>query len=147
MILSYRSNHKHRSSGSTTITEFSFITDSTWTISSDETWVTFSQVSGTANPTIDILTTENIGDTRTADITITSGGYTKIVTLVQYSSSINLFASESTVNIGKDTGDQASFSLTSTDVNWTATCESTWIQLSQTSGVTNGEMTIVVTAR
>ncbi len=63
---------------------FGITTSSTWTVASDQTWLTLSSASGTGNTTITLTATAN--DTyiaRTANVTISGSGATKTIVVTQ----------------------------------------------------------------
>ena len=69
----------------TSTNTFGITTGSTWTVASDQTWLTPSSLSGTGNATI-TLTATTVNDTyfaRTANVTITGSGTIKTIVVTQ----------------------------------------------------------------
>ena len=69
----------------TSTNTFGITTSSTWTVASDQTWLTPSSLSGTGNATITLTATSanSTYSSRTATVTITGSGTTKTITVTQ----------------------------------------------------------------
>jgi len=121
--------------------------NSSWAVSSSQTWATLSSSSGTGNTVLNVLLTANGSQTgRTAIITFTAGSNTQTVNISQAGVSSNPVDS---INISTNTllytasGSTKQVQLTS-NRNWTASGQASWITLTPISG--NGNTTLNITA-
>ena len=114
---------------------------SSWTISSSESWVTFSQNSGNSGRTnLTATTAANTSTARTATITITDNDqYTETISVSQDGLAFEVTPSALTAGISAATLDLTIAS----PYAWTATSSESWATLSTGSGV-NGITTITV---
>lgn len=130
-------------SGSTT---FNINSNVTWSVSDNQAWLTVSPTSGANGGILNASFSANSGTTsRTATITITGGGITQMVTVVQAGSVPNmLVVTPATQSVAAAAG-STSVSV-SANVSWTASDNQTWLTLSPSSGTNNGTITANLTA-
>jgi hypothetical protein len=127
--------------------DVAIISNVSWTVSSSESWATFSPSSGTDNGTVSITAATNTGTERTATITISGGGITRTVGVAQASAeapSTSLTVSPATLSIAA-TGGSGNIAVSS-NVRWTASSSASWATLSRSSGSNNGTVTVTATA-
>lgn len=131
---------------------FSFNTNKKWTITSDESWLTFDQTSGEPSKdaiSVNATCAENTAYTsRTANITISAGGLTQTIKVTQDAAVKVVSLSVSTTSLSvAGQGGTASFTVTCND-NWTITDIPDYVTLSQTSGTESASaVTVTVTAK
>lgn len=110
-----------------------------WTISSNESWITFSQNSGDSGRTTVMATIgNNTSTSRTATITVTDGDqFTQAISVSQE----GLAFSVSPTAITAQSGATAETITISSPYNWTIVSSENWITFSQDSGA-NGTYTV-----
>jgi hypothetical protein len=121
--------------------QINITSDDDWLISSNQSWLTFNQVSGNGNATVNVIAETSL-NARSAIITITNG----IIYLY-----INVLQSEGNyINVDKTfyKFDVAGFTtiLIQSNVAWTASSYPSWIGIDLTSGSGNALMTVTVEA-
>lgn len=123
---------------------FDITSNTSWTVSSDETWLTVSSTSGSNNSTITLTAQANPSSAtpRTATITV-SGGNT--ITVTQPASNATLTVSTTTLNIAAAANSTTTFDITS-NASWTVSEDQTWLSVSPTSGSNNGTVTLTAQA-
>lgn len=125
-------------SGSTT---FNINSNVTWSVSDDQPWLTVTPANGTNGGILSASFSGNSGaDSRTATITVTGGGLTRTVTVIQAGTVTNtLVVTPATQSVAATAGN-TTFGVTS-NVSWTASDNQTWLTLSPSSGTNNGNIT------
>lgn len=120
-------------------TTFSVVSNSYWTVTSDQTWCT-ATASGTGNGAITANYTQNpITISRVATLTVTVSGLTPInVTVTQAGSAPSLAVTPNNQNVPAPAGN-TTFTVTST-ASWTATSDQTWCTVTP-SGTGSGTIT------
>jgi len=121
--------------------------NTTWTASSDQTWLTVSpSIATTGDATLTFTATANPTiATRTATVTVSATGATsQTITITQAAGDAMLLASTTTLNIAKDEGSTATANITS-NTTWTASSDQTWLTVSP-SIATTGDATLTFTA-
>lgn len=110
-----------------------------WTISSSESWITFSQNSGdSGRTTVTATIGNNTSTSRTATITVTDGDqFTQAISVSQE----GLAFSVSPTAITAQSGATAETITISSPYNWTIVSSENWITFSQDSGA-NGTYTV-----
>jgi hypothetical protein len=122
---------------------FSINSNTTWTISSTQSWITASPGSGSNNSNITLTITANPNTTnRNATITVSSAGVTsQTITVTQTSEAATLSVNTNTLNIAEAEGSTATFNVSSNTL-WTISCSQPWLTLSSTSGSNNSTITL-----
>ena len=125
---------------------FNITSNTSWEVSSNETWISSSSASGSDNTTITLTASENpTNSTRTATITISASGvFSQTVTVTQDAGPATLSVSPSTLEIGTETGSTATFNITS-NTTWNLSSNQNWITLSSASGSGNATITLTAT--
>ncbi len=135
-------NISSQSNNSINISIFSNIN---WTIVSNQSWLTINTSTGLDNATIILTATANPAATdRTANVTISDGTMTKIITIVQSSSSPILTVSTNTLIIEETIDNQGSFEISS-NTSWTVTSNQTWLSTDIKKGSGNSTITLSAT--
>ncbi|MBN2410806.1 Ig-like domain-containing protein [candidate division KSB1 bacterium] len=130
-----------RGSGSTT---FNITSNVNWSASDDAGWLSLSPASGSGNGTLTVTFSANEStNPRTATITVSGGGISRQVTVVQ-SGSYMLLVEPASRSVDSGTG-STTFSITS-NVNWSASDDAGWLTLSPASGSGNGTLTATFSA-
>ncbi len=143
--LSVSTNTLNVSSANGSTASFNVTSNINWTVSSDQSWLTVSPVSGTGNGTVTVTAEANpTAATRTATITVSGSGVTsQTVTVTQLAGASTLSVSTNTLNVASANGSTASFNITS-NINWTVASDQSWLTVNPANGSGNG--TINVTA-
>jgi len=117
-----------------------------WTITSSESWLTVSSLTGTGDASITITALENTSTSpRTATVTIAGTSVEpKTITVTQKGVAIYLNASVASLPLGSAEGANGTFDITS-NTTWTASSSETWLMVNNASGF--GNVTITVTAQ
>lgn len=126
------------------VASFIITSNDTWTVSCDQAWLSFSPTQGSGDSEVSVRVTENSSpEVRTATITVT-GKQSKSVEITVHQDARNVILS---VNVSQlsvpDTSSDVSFFITS-NVNWSVSCNQTWISLSPVQGTGNGEVSVSV---
>ena len=125
------------------IKSFKITTNTSWTVSSDQTWCTLSTTSGSYDVSIKVMVAENMTTSdRTATITVKAelGELTVKVTQIGAAAAISL--SVNSLNFTSDS-DSKSFTITSNS-SWTVSSSQTWCTVSPSSGSNNGSVIVKV---
>ncbi len=123
----------------------SVYSNSAWTATSDANWLSLSTYAGELNGTVMVTASENPETSeRTATVTFANEwGMTSTVTVTQEGrSEYYLRTSISAIDFESGGGDREID--ISSNTSWTASCDDTWIRLSQDNG--NGDATVKITA-
>ena len=135
--------------GAATGGSFTVTSSRDWTAVSDSEWLTISPASGSASvsaATVSFNAPENTSAERTAQITITAGEDTKVVTVTQAQ-----FIAELSIerygswNILPADGD-FQFVTIKSNTSWTLSCDKDWLTLGATSGSATAGETVMLTA-
>ncbi len=117
-----------------------------WTVSSDESWLSVSAASGSGDGTITVIAEENTSLTtdRTANVTVTGGGVSEVVTVTQAMASPELEISTTSLGLENEEGSANNFDISS-NTSWTVTSDKTWLTaITPASGT--GDANIEITA-
>lgn len=125
---------------------FDITSNTDWTVSSDQTWLSVSKSSGNGNETIIASAQENSSvSSRTAFITVVGiGASTKTIAVTQEGIAPTLAVSTNNLTIASPANSTKTFDITS-NVQWTVTSNQTWLVPSKLSGL--GNESIVLTAQ
>jgi hypothetical protein len=109
---------------------------STWTASSDATWLTITPTSGTDGTQLTATATQNTGTQRRATITLTAGTATTTLEVTQFAApqTPTISVSPNSLFVGASSTTQT-ITVTTNQSGWTASGIPSWISLSVTSGV------------
>ncbi len=118
--------------------------NTSWTVSDDQTWITVSPASGSNNATLTVSATQNTGAARSGTVTVTGGGITRTISVSQSAASTTtLTVSTSSMSFGSAAGSQSA--TISSNTSWTVTDNQTWITVSPASGSNNATLSVSVT--
>jgi len=122
---------------------FDVTSNISWSVSDEASWLSCSPESGSYNGKVTITaSSENTStDSRTATITVSGGGITCNITVTQSEAETELTVSESTVNLGSDSGSSGSFDVTS-NISWSVSDDASWLNCSPQNGFDNGTVTV-----
>ena len=135
--------------GAATSGSFTVTSSRDWTAVSDSEWLTISPASGSASvsgATVTFNAPENTSAERTAQITITAGEDTKVITVTQAQ-----FIAELSIerygswNILSKEG-EFQFVTIKSNTNWTLSCDQDWLTLGTFSGGATAGETVTLTA-
>ena len=122
---------------------FKISTNTSWTVTSDQTWCSVSPESGKDDGTITVKVTENTSASeRTAMITVKSDIRNQTVKVIQGGAEAALTLSANSIDFTSDIGSQ-SFMIISNTL-WTISSDKTWCTVSPTSGNGDGGVTVSV---
>lgn len=125
---------------------FDITSNTSWTATSSETWLTVGTASGTGNANITLTASANESiSTRTATVTVTGSNITRTITVTQAGAEPVLTVSRTTASIGAPANSTATFDITS-NTTWTVTSSETWLTLSSASGSNNAAITLTAAA-
>ncbi len=126
---------------------FNIASNTSWTISDNQTWLTLSMANGSNNGTITVTATGNSSTSvRSAIVTISGSGVSdQTVTVTQAGSAAYLNLSTTTVSVAYTAGATGTFSITS-NTTWTITDNQTWLTLSTAGGSNDATITVTATA-
>lgn len=112
----------------------SVVSNYTWIASCDADWLSLSTTTGSGNNSISVTAKSNSSTSqRSANITITCEGATKVVTVIQASQALTV--SPSAMTFDYFSGSQ-NISV-ATEGQWTANSNASWLTLSRSSGTGN----------
>ncbi|NWF90935.1 MAG: T9SS type A sorting domain-containing protein [Ignavibacteriaceae bacterium] len=124
-------------------TSFKIKTNRSWTASDDAAWMLISPTSGPNDETINVVFQANPStNQRVGTITVISGGITVQVTVTQEAKPFQLDVLPSDVNV-TFVGDTIEISVSS-NTTWSATENSSWLTLLQSSGSGDGTVRVAV---
>ncbi|HLN73586.1 MAG TPA: BACON domain-containing carbohydrate-binding protein, partial [Prolixibacteraceae bacterium] len=118
-----------------------------WAAVSDQEWLMVSAATGFGNSTVTLTAQENpLTENRTATITVSGAGVnSQVITVTQDPGGVPyLILSASELSIGTTANSTQTFEITS-NVNWTATSNQSWLTVSNAGG--NGIAVITLTAQ
>ncbi len=118
-----------------------------WTLTSDQSWLTASKLSGTGNSPITLTAERNPANTvRTAMVTVSGSGVTDQVIIVNQSGS-NAFLTVSTHSLTLAASDNSikKFNIVS-NIEWQATSSKSWLTVSPSDSTGNAEITVTASA-
>ena len=123
---------------------FKITSNTSWTVSSNQSWCTVSPTSGSNDKTITVNVTANTGSTeRTATITVLAGSISHVITVSQEGEP-NLEVDKTNINFTLEAGSN-SFKISS-NVSWKVSSNQNWCTVSPTSGSNDKTITVNVTA-
>jgi hypothetical protein len=124
---------------------FSVMSNTDWTASSNQAWLTVSPASATGNDLLTVSADPNPNMvTRTATVTVTAtGGISQTVTVTQVAAAATLSLSATNATIERADNSTATVDVTS-NTTWSASSNETWLTVSPTSATGNG--TLIFTA-
>lgn len=117
-----------------------------WEASSNQSWLTVGKSSSEAgdNISLNLSASNNTGiDQRTATVTVTAGSISKTIIVTQEGIVPTLTVSKDEVEIDADGGSESV--LLSSNVEWTASSDQSWVNISQTSGVAGNNIPVTIT--
>lgn len=117
-----------------------------WTASSNQAWVTLQQTSGSGNGTLSFtISTNTTTSARSAIITISGGGITRTILIVQSGAAASLTVSP--VAFAPSSAGISNFPVAVTaNVAWTVSSNQAWATVSPSSGTNNGTFALTVAA-
>jgi len=121
--------------------------NSSWTVSSNQAWLTVSPASGTGNGTLTFTAEANTGlSSRTATVTVAATGATsQTITITQAAGDVTLTVSQQALIMGQQENSSANVEITS-NRSWTANSNQAWLTVSPASGTGNGTLTFTAEA-
>ncbi|HQJ65960.1 MAG TPA: BACON domain-containing carbohydrate-binding protein, partial [bacterium] len=125
-------------------TTFSIASNTAWTVSDDAAWLTLSTAGGSGDATLTATFTANdVTTTRTGTITLTGGGITRTVTVVQ-AAAYYLTVDPASRPVPNTAG-SVTFSIAS-NASWSTSDDAAWLTLSTSGGSGNATLTATFTA-
>lgn len=133
-------NNGAGNSGSVNITS-----NTTWTVVSDQAWLTVNPSFGSNNGTITLTASvNNTTSVRTATVTVSGNGADSKTISVTQEAGLMLTVSQNIIALDKDGNNAASINITS-NTSWSAVSDQNWLTVSPSSGTENG--IVIFTAR
>ena len=121
---------------------FNITSNLSWTVSSNQTWLSVSPASGSNNGTVTVTAQANTGSARTATVTVSAPGATsQTVTVTQNAAGVTLSVSPTSLSVAAAAGSTGTFNITS-NTSWTVSSNQTWLTASPTSGSNNAAVTV-----
>ncbi len=129
--------------GSTTT--FDIISNVSWSVVSDQTWLAVNSASGSGNGTVTLTSAKNeTTEERTAIVTVSAPGVaSQLVTITQAAGEATLLVSPLTLNVAASNGSTESFNVTS-NISWTVVSNQSWLTVNPASGTANGTVAVSV---
>jgi hypothetical protein len=122
---------------------FDVVSNTNWTVKSNQTWLTLSSASGSANTTMTLTAQANPNAaTRTATVTVSAVGVPdQVITVTQEAAATTLSVSATTLTIAAPANSTKTFDITSNS-NWTVKSNAAWLTASSASGSANAQITL-----
>ncbi|MGD9992401.1 MAG: BACON domain-containing protein [Salinivirgaceae bacterium] len=118
----------------------SISSNTNWTASSSESWLSLSPTSGTNDGTLYITAQTNTDtSSRTALITVTAEGLDAQSITVKQNRALSVSASA--IYIGAEENSTATFTIKS-EASWTVNCSAEWLNISPKTGSNDGSITL-----
>ncbi|MDA3930034.1 MAG: BACON domain-containing protein [Prolixibacteraceae bacterium] len=126
---------------------FYITSDTSWTVTSTESWLTVSPSSGTNNAEVTITAEQNADtEARRTMLTVRENGSEPIeVEVAQAGTVYKLSVSTTSISIGSDANSTGIFTITS-NAPWSLTSSESWLSVSPSSGDSDTEITVVAEA-
>ena len=122
---------------------FNIKSNTSWTVSSNQTWCSVSPTSGKNNGSVTVKVSENTQTSaRTATVTVKSEIGILTVKVTQNEANAAISLDTSTMEFTSSSGEQA-FKITA-NTSWTVSSDQTWCSVSPTSGKNSGSVTVKV---
>ncbi|MCX6147620.1 MAG: BACON domain-containing carbohydrate-binding protein [Candidatus Kapabacteria bacterium] len=141
-ILSVSTNSLTLASKANSTKSFDILSNTSWTISSNQAWLNTNKTSGQLNSTITLTAQENTNlSSRSATVTISSNTLSQIVSVTQDGVAPNLSVSPSTITLDWKDKSTGIFDVIS-NTSWTITNNNTWLSIDKNSGKDNDRITL-----
>jgi len=126
---------------------FDILSNTNWTVTSNQTWLIASNSSGSGNSTITLTATVNPTiAARSATITVSASGLTnQSITVTQVGFVLVLSVSTNELTIAAPANSTKTFNITS-NTSWTTSSNQTWLTVDDASGSGNSTITLTATA-
>jgi hypothetical protein len=112
-----------------------------WTVSDDQSWITTSVSSGSGNGSFNVSATANSGAARSGTVTVVGGTVTRTISVSQAASG-EISLSPSSLSLPSTSG---TYNVTVTSPgSWSATKTDSWITSITSSGTTGGNLAVTV---
>ncbi|MGE0078708.1 MAG: BACON domain-containing carbohydrate-binding protein [Bacteroidales bacterium] len=113
-----------------------------WTVSSDQAWLTVSPASAFGDASIVFTATENTTvSARAAIVTVSASGVAdRVITVTQAAAEPTLNVSTTTVGVGSAASSTATVEVTS-NTDWTVSSDQSWLTVSPASAIGDGVIT------
>lgn len=122
---------------------FNIKSNTSWTVSSNQTWCSVSPASGKNNGSVTVKVSENTSTSaRTATVTVKSEIGILTVKVTQNEANAAISLDTSTMEFMSSSGEQT-FKVTA-NTSWTVSSDQTWCSVSPTSGSNNGSVKVKV---
>lgn len=122
---------------------FNIKSNTSWTVSSDQTWCSVSPTSGKNSGSVTVKVEENTQTSaRTATVTVKSEIGILTVKVTQNEANAAISLDTSTMEFTSSSGEQT-FKITA-NTSWTVSSDQTWCSVSPTSGKNSGSVTVKV---
>ena len=119
---------------------FDVNSDTDWTVSSNQTWLTVNPASGSNNGTVTVTAQQNnTGAARTATVTVSATGVTSKTVTVTQAPVLAVYPTE--ITLGAAENSSSTFNIASSR-SWTVSSDQTWLTVNPTSGSNNGTVTV-----
>ena len=120
---------------------FTIESNTKWTVSSNETWLTVSSASGANNSTVTVTTAANSStNNRTGTITVSGGAITRTISVTQAEAPEFFTVIETSLSFPA-TAERRTITIAS-NINWVVSCNETWLTVSPASGSNKGTVTV-----
>ena len=124
-------------------TSFSVVSDTNWSVLENEDWLTATPLSGSNDDEITINYNQNLTpSSRTGNITVSGGGITRNISIIQSGVSASSFLdlSPALLSVSNSSGTGA-FTISS-NVSWTVSDDASWLNKSPSSGSGNSPLAV-----
>lgn len=122
---------------------FTITCNTSWTVTSDQSWCTVSSSSGSDSGSITVYVSENTSiDSLSATITVKAGDLSQTISVTQAGANAILQIDKSSMSFEASDGSD-SFTITS-NTSWTITSDQSWCTVSSSSGSGNTSILVYV---
>lgn len=140
--LSVSTNSLTLSSKANSNKSFDVLSNTSWTLTSNQNWLSANKIGGQLNSTITLIAQENINLTsRSATVTINSNTLSQIVYVTQDGVAPSLSVSPSTITLDWNDKSTGIFDVISNS-SWTITNNNVWLTIDKNSGQDNDRITL-----
>jgi hypothetical protein len=146
-VLNVSTNTMNIAASANSTKTFDITSNTNWTVSSNQSWLTVSKGTGSGNTSITLTASANPAtSTRTATVTVSGTGLTtQTITVTQEGGAPVLNVSANTLSIAAQANSNKTFDITS-NTNWTAASNQSWLTVNNASGSGNATITLTASA-
>jgi len=123
---------------------FSIVSNISWEVSTDASWITLSTSNGTDNGSVTVTanSANNNSESRTGTVNVTGNEIDpQYITVTQSGNNPELTVTPTSLTLDQTSGSSETFSITS-NISWEINIDANWLDVSPISGSENGIVTV-----